>query len=89
MKPGWRLWLAQAGKLCRQKCVKTNWQEQEWILQKRERGRAGVVIKRAGPSMKESKKSTVSVLEQQSWGPKALYLGDDRKLHCKARSCGA
>lgn len=49
-----------------------------------------MVIKRAGPSMKESKKSTVSMLEeQQSWGPKALYLGDDRKLHCKARCCGA
>lgn len=35
--------------------------------------------------MKESKKSTVSMLEeQQSWGPKTFYLGDDRKLHCKA-----
>lgn len=35
-----------------------------------------MVIKRAGPSMKESKKSTVSVLEeQQSWGRRHFIWG--------------
>lgn len=59
------------------------------FTKERKRGRAGVVIKRAGPSMKESKKSKVSMSEeQQCWDRKALYLGDERKLHGKARCCG-
>lgn len=84
MNLGWGLWLAQT-EVCQNQLAKIGM----LFTKERKRGRAGMVIKRAGPSMKESKKSKVSMSEeQQCWGWKALYLGDERKLQERPDAVG-